>query len=155
MFAQILRRHGVDPSAAADVETAWQAFAEFAQVEVDGIDQPDTDADGFMIQWGRYSWNNRRPSLSFTRQLAVIDTGDRGRQAEIWHVDLQMCFDDGPDLIGIDSPRPSDIDISFDPIGPSRAAKLAEMRLNMLRHPQLHAMWRAEPVSSDLSFECF
>jgi hypothetical protein len=40
VFAQILRRHGVDPNAVANIETAWRAFGEFLQVEVDGIDQP-------------------------------------------------------------------------------------------------------------------
>jgi hypothetical protein len=71
-FAEILRRHGVDPEAVTDVEAAWCAFGEFLQVAVDGIDT-DADADGFLVQWGRYSWNDDRLSLSFTRQLAVVD----------------------------------------------------------------------------------
>ncbi len=97
-LAQVLRRHGVEPDAVISVQSAWLAFAEFLQVEVDGIDpDPDADADGFIVQWGRYSWNDKRLSLSFTRQLAIADGSDRNDpdwQLEYWQIDLQMCLDD-------------------------------------------------------------
>jgi len=152
-LAQIMRRHGTDPGAVGDVEAAWGAFGEFLHVEVDGIDpEPNSDADGFIVQWGRYSLNDQRPSLSFTRQLAVVDGGDR--QPEYWQLDLHMIFDDGPELAGIDDLDIQDTGFSFEPIGPRRAAELAAMRTGMARYPQLSAVWRATPVGSALSFEC-
>jgi hypothetical protein len=158
VFAEILRRHGVEPDAVSDVDAAWGAFDEFLQIDLDGIvEEPDSDADGFIIQWGRYSWNGGRLSLAFTRQLAVTDgegQKDPDSQPALWQVDLEMCFDDEPDLIGLDTLNSSDTGFSFDPIGPQRTAELAEMRTDMERHPQLQAIWSATPVSSSLSFEC-
>lgn len=72
-LAHALRRHGVDPDVVTDVRMAWIAFREFAQVEFSGLDPtPESDADGLIAQWGRYSWNDHKLSLSFTRQLAVM-----------------------------------------------------------------------------------
>jgi hypothetical protein len=42
---------------------------------------------------------------------------------------------------------------AFDPAGPLRSAALAGMRAEMERYPQLRAVWRMNPVSSDLSIE--
>jgi hypothetical protein len=99
-FVEILQRYGVDPAGVTDVAAAWQAFDEFLQVEIDGVDTSDgCDADGFIVQWGRYSWTAERLCLSLTRQLAVADGADRadpGGNAQYWQIDLQMCFDDAP-----------------------------------------------------------
>jgi len=47
-------------------ESAWRVFCAFLAVEVDGLETaPDSDADGFIVQWGRYSWNGGLPSLQF------------------------------------------------------------------------------------------
>ncbi|MFC4040154.1 hypothetical protein ACFO1B_17125 [Dactylosporangium siamense] len=161
-FAQILRRRGVDPAAVTDVEAAWCAFGEFLDVEVDGVD-PDQDGDGFIIQWGRHSWNGGRLSLSLTRQLIVHHDPDPEDDEdgyeddyghdEFWQVDLTMCFDDEPDLAGLDDLEARDTGFTFDPIGPARTAALAGARADLERHPQLRAVWRATPVSSELSFD--
>jgi hypothetical protein len=156
-FAQILGRRGVAPDAVTDVEEAWGAFEEFLQVEIDGIEaDTNADADGFIVQWGCYSWNNRRPSLSFTRQLAVADQGDRDDecwQPDLWQVDLELVFDDAPDLDGIDELPIHDTGFSFDPIGPQRSRELAEFRAEMERYPQLRAIWRATPAASTMSMD--
>lgn len=106
-FTEILRRHGVDPDAVANIEAAWRAFMEFAQLTLDGLDPtPDSDADGVIVQWGRWSWAGDRPGLSFTRQLVVADpdrSDDAVEQPELWHVDLEMTFDDASELNGLDS----------------------------------------------------
>ena len=72
VLARPLREHGQDPNQVSDVEAAWQAFCSFLACPIDGLEPgPDRDADGFVVQWGRYGWTDRRPSLSFTRQMAV------------------------------------------------------------------------------------
>ena len=69
---RLLRQHGQDPARVSSVEAAWQAFRSFLAVPVDGLEPgPDSDADGFIVQWGRYRSPDRRPSLIFTRQLAL------------------------------------------------------------------------------------
>ena len=151
-FAAILRSHGAEPDAVRDVETAWRAFGEFLQVEVDGVDpDPDADADGFILQWGRYSWHDERLSLSLTRHLAV--TADDPEYPEFWQVELTMCFADEPDLIGLETLEIQDTDFAFEPIGPQRTAALDGARAETQRYPQLRAVWRATPVSSSLSFD--
>jgi hypothetical protein len=158
VFDEILRRHGVDAAAVTDVEAAWRAFGEFLDVEVDGV-EPDHDGDGFIIQWGRNSWNDGRLSLTLTRQLIVHhdtapedDEDEDDGYDEFWQIDVTICFDDDPDLVGLDRLEVHDTGFAFDPIGPARTAALSEARAGMERHPQLHAIWRATPVSSGLRF---
>jgi hypothetical protein len=158
VFAQILRRHGVEPDSAADVEAAWGAFAEFLQLDIDGIDPtPDSDADGFIVQWGRRSGSDNRLILTFTRQLAVADVGDHADpywQPELWQLDLEMAFDDEAELIGLDSLDVHDTGFTFAPTGPLRAAALADTWAETQRHVPVRTAWIATPVTSGLSFEC-
>ena len=155
-FAEILGRYGLHPDAVTDSATAWQAFQEFVQVAVDGIDpDPDADSDGFIVQWGRNSDSEGLASLSFTRQLAVVETGDHDGpywQPELWQVDLQMNVDDRSDPIDFDSLYTANTDFSFEPVGPRRAAALAVARSDLEQQPQLHRLWRMTPVSSELTF---
>jgi hypothetical protein len=155
-LARLLHSHGAGADDIADVETAWQAFSEFLQVEIAGLDpDPDSDADGFIVQWGRYSWNHRRPSLTFARQLAVVvESCDHpDRQPELWQVNLEMLFDDSPDLVGIDALPRQDTGFDFAPIGPKRRAAVAELRTALARNPPLQAAWRATPVTSELTLD--
>ena len=83
-----------------NVAAAWQAFAQFLALPVDGLEAVENDADGFMVQWGRYSWNDRLPNLTLTRQF-TIDVwdawpGEDGCQPEIWQVNLHMVSPDTP-----------------------------------------------------------
>ena len=153
VFGQVLRRHGVDPDAVADVGAAWAAFEEFLQIEVDGTVSPeDEDGDGFIVQWGRWSWNDNRPSLSFTRQLGIPDADDPHGQPSYWQIDLAMTFEDEPDLAGIDELNESDTGFSFTPIGPERAAELTELRTHDLGlYPQLQAIWNSRPIKTKLT----
>ncbi|MFR9780108.1 hypothetical protein ACL02O_29130 [Micromonospora sp. MS34] len=156
-FAEIMRRHGVDPDTVTDVEAAWGAFAEFLQLDIAGIDPtPDSDADGFIIQWGRRSWSDNRLILTFTRQLAIADVGDRDDpywQPELWQLDLEMAFDDEADLIGLDSFDVHDTGFEFAPTGPLRAAALADTWATAQQHASVRAAWITAPASSGLSFE--
>ncbi|MGI5176937.1 hypothetical protein ACQEVZ_11445 [Dactylosporangium sp. CA-152071] len=164
---QSLREHGLDPAGVDNVEAAWRAFCAFLQVEIDGIDpEPDSDADGFIVQWGRYSWNGGLPSLDFTRQLAVVDVHDAGGTEgtegsddvevgpELWQVSLRLWFADGPELAGIGELRPSDSGFDFTPVGAGREAALAAVRDQIERLPPVRAAWRAKPVGSGLAFDC-
>ncbi|WP_091063053.1 hypothetical protein [Micromonospora humi] len=158
VFAQILRRHGNYQDCVTDVEAAWVAFAEFLQLDIDGLDPtPDSDADGFIIQWGRRSWSDNRLVLAFTRQLAIADVGahvDPYRQPELWQLDLAMAFDDEDDLVGLDRLDVQDTGFKFAPTGPLRAAALSATWAETQRHGPIRAAWIATPASSGLSFEC-
>ncbi|MFG3701786.1 hypothetical protein ACGF5C_28365 [Micromonospora sp. NPDC047620] len=158
VFTQILGRHGVEPAAVTDVEAAWGAFAEFLQLEIDGIDPtPESDADGLIVQWGRRSWSDNRLILTFTRQLAVADVGDRADpywQPELWQLDFEMTFDDEPRLTGLDSLEVQDTGFRFASTGPLRTAALADAWAGAQRHAPVRAAWITTPASSGLSFEC-
>jgi hypothetical protein len=138
-FEHALRRQGQEPDSVKGVEAAWTAFVEFLQLGIDGIDQsPDSDADGFIVQWGRRSWDGRLPSLSFTRQIAVAnvdDLLDPNWQPEYWQTDLTLCFVDDVALIGIDALAKSNTGFSFDGTGPARQRELAAMRATIQRYP--------------------
>ncbi|SBT40724.1 ligand-gated ion channel [Micromonospora auratinigra] len=140
-----------------DVEAAWGAFAEFLQLDIAGIDPtPDSDADGFIIQWGRRSWSDNRLILTFTRQLAIADVGDHddpGWQPELWQLALEMAFVHEADLVGLDSLDVHDTGIKFAPTGPLRAAALAHTRMTARRYAPVRAAWLAAPASSGLSFD--
>lgn len=153
LFAQILRRHGLDPNAVADVAAAWRAFREFLQTEIEGLSpDPGADVDGFIIQWGRYSWHGRRLCVSFTRQLAVpsdCDCDDLHEQPDYWQVDLTLVFDDAAGLAVLDNGHESDTGFYFEPAGPRRDAAIAEAE----QYQQLQAAFDATPLRSALSFE--
>ncbi|MEJ8643329.1 hypothetical protein WKI68_21930 [Streptomyces sp. MS1.HAVA.3] len=97
-LAQTLRQQGVDPDAVRDVDAAWDAFGRFLQLEIDGIEGPENDGDGFIVEWGRWDWNDGRPALSFGRLLAVsepgdVDDADEGYwQPEYWKAELELVF---------------------------------------------------------------
>lgn len=152
-----MRRRGVEPDAVRDVEVAWQAFCEFLQVGVEGIEGPDDDGDGFIVQWGRWDWNGDRPALSFGRRLAVSAAhgrDDPAWQPEYWHVELQLVFAEDPAWVDLGSLARQDTGFRFDGIGGSRATALGEIRSLLTSYPQLAALWQAEPLRSDLALEC-
>ncbi len=157
-FEQILRKHGVEPAAATDVEAAWCAFVDFAQTEIVGIAPAGEDGDGFIVQWGRRSWGDNRLHLTLTRQLAVVDIGDRTNpdwQPELWQLELAIAFDDEPALIALElGLGDADTGFRFDPIGPLRAAALAQVRTQVQRQALGRALWTVTPVNSELTFEC-
>jgi hypothetical protein len=157
LFAQILRRHGLGSEAVADVASAWSAFQEFVQLELDGIEPAEDDSDGFIVQWGRWSWNENRPALAFTRQIAVSDEGardDEFRQPHLWAFELQLLFAEDPAWADVAELAWSDsMGFDFDPPGPERAAMLTQIAEFIETLPQVRAMWQATPVGSRLSLE--
>ncbi|MFC8434633.1 hypothetical protein [Streptomyces sp. NPDC057253] len=139
-----------------DVEVAWGAFCEFLQVGIDGIEGPEDDGDGFIVQWGRWDWNDGRPALSFGRQLAVsAGHGPEGLewQPEYWQVELQLVFAEDPAWADLDSLGRQDTGFRFDGIGVPRAAALGGIRSSLRSYPQLAALWQAEPLRCDLTLE--
>ncbi|MCT9078901.1 hypothetical protein [Streptomyces fulvoviolaceus] len=156
VFAQALRERGIEPDAVRDVGAAWDAFGEFCQVEVDGIERTEDDGDGFIAEWGRWDWNDDQPSLSFGRLLAVTGTGGRDDpewQPEYWKVELELIFPEDPAWADLDGLGHQDTGYDFDEIGAPRADALVEVRRFIESYPQLAAMWRAEPTRSELTFE--
>ncbi|GAA2742039.1 hypothetical protein [Kitasatospora cinereorecta] len=157
MFVLILRRHGLDPDAVDDVARAWSAFQEFVQVPIDGIEPAEGDGDGFIVQWGRWSWNNNRPALVFSRQFAVNDAGDHAEefwQPQHWSVELVLFFADDPAWADLgDMTWTDSMGFDFDPIGHERAGALTRIATFIETLPQVSAMWRAIPVGSALGLE--
>ncbi|MFB7289957.1 hypothetical protein [Actinacidiphila glaucinigra] len=155
VLAETLRRHGAAPDAVHDVGAAWDAFAEFLAVEVGGVEE--ADGDGFIVEWGRWDWNDDLPALSFGRLLAVHDTGGDGdsahRQPEYRKVELQLCFAEDPAWAELDDLGLQDTGFDHHVIGAPRRAALAETLRLIQSHPQLAAMWRATPVRSAVASE--
>lgn len=154
VFAQILRERGADPDAVHDVELAWDAFGEFLQTEVEGVAPPEQDGDGFIVQWGRWPWNDHQPSLTFGRQLAVTDpAGGSGSSPypTYWHLQLQLIFNEDRAWADLDSLGRQHTGFEFDALGASRTAALESIRRDLEAYPQLTALWRTKPLRSDLS----
>ncbi|HWS32424.1 MAG TPA: hypothetical protein VN408_06740 [Actinoplanes sp.] len=139
IFDRLLLNHHVDPENVGDVEVAWLAFTEFNQTEIDHLSPALPEADGFIVQWGRYSWIDRTTALIFTRRLAVL-TG-------WWEVSLDMRFP------GFHTLPTGDSGLDFTAVGPGRAAALAQIRATIKSTPRLYDLWRAVPRHSTLSFQ--
>lgn len=156
LFERLLRQRGLDPSAVGHVGSAWEAFAEFVQIELDGVVPAEDDGDGFIVQWGVWGLEMRRPALSFTRQIAVGDRGDRDDefwQPELWSVALELVFADNPAWADLDEMAWRNTGFDFDPIGPRRADALRQTLDFAHDLPQVKAMWEALPEGSSLSLD--
>lgn len=143
--------HGQEPGQVISVTAAWQAFRCFLALPVDGLEPgPDSDADGFIVQWGRYGWNDRAPSLSFTRPLAVDVRATwpdpDWYQPENWQVSLDLVFDDVPALAGLDETGAADTGFDFSPPGPERDRAIQEAGQEIQQHPALRTLWASVPV---------
>ncbi|MEU7662324.1 hypothetical protein AB0B60_28110 [Streptomyces lincolnensis] len=146
----------MEADAVRDVTAAWAAFGEFLQIDVDGIEPPQDDGDGFIAEWGRWSWNDDQPALSFRRRLAVTGAGELGDpdcQPEYWAVELLLVFAEDPAWADLDSLGHQNTGFDFTAIGAARTAALGDARRFMASYPQLVAMWRAEPLRSELNLE--
>ncbi|MFK0017425.1 hypothetical protein [Streptomyces sp. NPDC091027] len=150
-FEQILGRHGV-AAGACTMEAAWAAFEEFVQLPVEGIEGPENDGDGFIVEWGVWDWSENRPALSLGRLLAVNDADDvDGRQdpywqPQYWKVEFLACFAEAPALV---HPRISEGgDSGFDhaAIGEPRAGALEATRRFIVQDPLLSEIWESVPV---------
>jgi hypothetical protein len=158
VLARLLRDHGQEPDLVASVEAAWQAFRSFLAAPIDGLEpDPGSDADGFIIQWGRYGWNDMHPSMTFTRQMAVDVKGSWTEsdwyQPELWQLNLELVFDDVQALAGVDQLGVRDTGFDFSPPGPERAHALREVERVIQQHPVLQVLWASTPVRSRLDLE--
>jgi hypothetical protein len=158
VLAGLLREHGQDPDRVANVEAAWQAFRSFLANPVDGLEpDPDSDADGFIVQWGRYDWNDSQPSLMFTRQMAVDVRATRTEsdwyQPEYWQVNLELIFDDAPELADVDRVEVQDTGFDFSPPGPAQDRAVREVEWEIQQYPTLQALWGSTPVHSSVNLD--
>ncbi|MGI5522459.1 hypothetical protein ACQEUX_16090 [Micromonospora sp. CA-259024] len=149
----LLRRHGLTPERVDNVEAAWKAFREFLAQPVDGLEPgSDSDADGFIVQWGRYSWHDRLPSLSFTRQFAVdvreTWTETDWYQPEYWQVSLDLVFPDAPALADLDRLNVRNTGFDFNPPGPQRDHAIGEAEWEVQHCPTVQALWASIPLRS-------
>ncbi|WP_345283318.1 hypothetical protein [Kitasatospora albolonga] len=149
-FTRILRTHGLDPDAVVDVGRAWEAFREFVQLPLGGVAPVEEDGDGFIVQWGRWSWDDGQPSLGFTRQVGVWEEGE----VELWGVELTLYYGEDPAWAGLGSLAWNDsMGFDFDPIGPERSVALDGIAAFVATIPEVRALWQAVPVSSALKME--
>ncbi|WP_371615248.1 hypothetical protein [Streptomyces sp. NBC_00454] len=161
-FEQSLARHGV-AAGACTVEAAWAAFEEFVQISVEGIEGPEDDGDGFIVEWGAWSWNGHRPALSLGRLLAV--TGDDGDgdgdgddrndphwQPQYWKVELQVSFAEDPAWADLHV-KGGNSGFDHAAIGEPRAAALADARRFIEQDPLLGAMWRSAPIDLEVTLD--
>lgn len=158
VLARLLREHGQDPGRVTNVEAAWQAFRSFLASPVDGLEPgPDRDADGFMVQWGRYGGTDKRPRLTFTRHMAVdvraTWTESDWYQPEYWQVNLELVFDDGPALADFDELEVGDTGFYFSPPGPEQDRAFGEVEWEIQQYPTLQALWASTPVLSSLDLD--
>jgi hypothetical protein len=154
----LLRVYGLAPDRVDDVDKAWRAFCEFLALPIDGLEpEPDNDADGFIVQWGRYSWHDRLPSLSFTRQFAVdvraTWTETDWYRPELWQVSLDLLFPDAPVLADLDQLNVQDTGFDFSPPGPERDRAVREAEWEIRQHPTLQVLWASTPQRSTVTLD--
>jgi hypothetical protein len=158
VLVELLRRHDLDPRQVDNVDLAWKAFCEFLAQPVDGLEPgPGSDADGFIIQWGRYGWHDRLPSLTFTRQFAVdvraTWTETDWYQPEYWQVALDLVFPDAPRLADLDQLTVQDTGFDFSPPGPQRDHAISEAECEIRRHATLQTLWAGTPLRSAVTLD--
>ncbi|MEU4150079.1 hypothetical protein [Streptomyces sp. NPDC026659] len=153
VFEQMLGRHGV-VAGARTMEAAWAAFAEFLQVPVEGIEGPEDDGDGFIVEWGVWDWTGNRPALTLGRLLAVNEIGDRRDpywQPQYWKVEFQACFAEDPAWASLYISGGGDSGFDHAAIGRPRADALAATRRFIDQDPLLSVMWRSAPTDIDVT----
>jgi hypothetical protein len=158
-LARLLRERGQDPDRVTDVATAWQAFRSFLDYRIDGLEPNQaSDPDGFIVQWGCYSWNDKLPSLAFTRLFAVdvraTWTEPDWYQPEQWEVNLELVFGEAPALADIGRLRPANTGFDFSSPGPERDNAIREVEQKLARYPALQSLWTGRPSRSRLTFSC-
>jgi hypothetical protein len=157
-LVELLRQRGLDPSQVENVEAAWAAFGEFLRQPIDGLEAgPDSDADGFIVQWGRYGSHDRWPSLSFTRRYAVdvraTWTEPDWYQPEYWQVSLNLVFPDVPELADLGQLNVQDTGFDFSPLGAERDHAIREAEWAIRHYPTLRALWKSIPSSSTVALD--
>jgi hypothetical protein len=158
VLADLLRQHGQDPTRVGSADVAWQAFREFLALPVDGL-EPDREdeRDAFGVQWGRYSWNDGLPSLSFTRLYAVdvhaTWTEPDWYQPEYWRVDLVLIFADAPALADLDQLNVQNSGFDSSPPGPEQDNAFREVEWEIQHYPTLQALWASTPLRSNVQLD--
>ncbi|MFJ5138958.1 hypothetical protein [Streptomyces sp. NPDC088707] len=155
VFEQLLGRHGVTAGACI-MEAAWAAFEEFVQVPLEGIEGPEDDGDGFIVEWGVWDWTQNQPALSLGRLLAVNEDGDRQDQhwqPQYWKVAFQACFAEDPAWADLRINGAGDSGFDHAAIGEPRADALAQTRHFIDQDPLLSAMWRSAPIDIEVTLD--
>ncbi|MFJ4717542.1 hypothetical protein [Streptomyces luteogriseus] len=138
------------------MEAAWAAFEEFVQVPVEGIEGPEDDGDGFIVEWGVWDWTGNRPALSLGRLLAVNEDGDRQDQywqPQYWKVEFQACFAEDPAWADLHISGGGDSGFDHAAIGQPRANALAETRRFIDQVLSLSAMLRSAPIDIKVTLD--
>ncbi|MET7963173.1 hypothetical protein [Micromonospora zamorensis] len=158
VLRDMLHQHDLDPNRVESPDAAWRVFRVFLSVDVDGLETaPDSDADGFAVSWGRYSWNDGLPSLSLSRHLVVDVSADwtetEWYQPEYWRLSLDMVFPDQPTLADLDQLNAQDSGVYYERPGPGMNNALREVLWEVEQYPTLQALWASMPLRSAVDLE--
>lgn len=150
----MLKQHGLDPQKAHNPTSAWKVFVAFLDHDITGL-ETGPESDGFGVAWGRNSWNDHLPSLSFSRYLAVDAAArETDYEPESWRVDLTMVFADAPALADVAALNTQDSGIYYErPGGPEMAEALREVLWEIEQYPALQALWASTPTRSTVALE--
>ncbi|MEV0644649.1 hypothetical protein AB0I28_05255 [Phytomonospora sp. NPDC050363] len=154
----MLTERRLDPARVSDPAAAWEVFRAFLAVDLAGLETAeDADADGFAVSWGRYGWNDRLPSLSFERILAVdvsaAWTETEHYQPEYWRVGLEMVFAEHPGLADVGGLKTQDSGVYYERPGPAMDDALREALWEVEREPSLRILWAGSPSRSIVKLE--
>ncbi|MFG1920261.1 hypothetical protein [Micromonospora sp. NPDC048898] len=149
----LLRQHGLDPNRVENPESAWRVFSAFLAIEIDGLEsEPASNADGFDVSWGRYSWSDELPTLSFNRHLMVDEARPDWYQPERWRLSLDMVFPDLPAFTDVGELDTQSSGIYYERPGSGMDDAVREALWEVERYPALQALWTSRPLWSVIGF---
>ncbi|MDG4788896.1 hypothetical protein O7626_23710 [Micromonospora sp. WMMD1102] len=134
-------------------ESAWRVFWSFLAVEIDGLESaPGGNADGFAVSWGRYSWSDELPTLSFNRHLMVNGAGPDWYQPERWRLSLDMVFPDLPAFADVGELNTQSSGIYCERPDSAVDDVVREVLWEIEQYPALQALWTSTPLRSVIGF---
>ncbi|GAB4052428.1 hypothetical protein [Catellatospora paridis] len=157
VLRDMLRDQGSDPHCVESPEAAWRVFWAFLAIDIDGLEPKQAGLeDGFEVSWGRPSWSDGLPSLSFCRHLSVDASAawpaPTGYAPERWKLSLDMVFRDQAAFADVGELNTQGSGVYHGRRGPAMADALREVLWEVEHLPTLQALWRSTPLWSTVSF---
>ena len=104
---------------------------------------------------GSLQLERRRPSLTFTRQLAVdvraTWTEPDWYQPKYWQVNLMLVFDDAPALADVGKLGGVNSGFNFRPPGLAQDHAFRDVERKIQQYPALRALWAGTPATTSVT----